>query len=89
MSERPAEYSQLAEEIVELVLSKVHRLPKEENSLVVIAAIEAIAWIAATETNNHCREKGKDSDAAMERAEEYSKLFASRVHHDLAETYKG
>jgi len=88
MTNRQSDYSHLAEEIVELVLSKIHRLPKDDPNLVVIAAVEAIAWIAAAETNNHCREHEKDSDAAMERIAEYTRLFTNRVQHDLAETFK-
>lgn len=88
MASQRNEYSHLAEEIVELVLSKIHRLPKEDPNLVVIAAVEAIAWIAATETNNYCRENNEDGEKAMERVAEYSRVFAARAQCDLTQNFK-
>ncbi|PCI59613.1 MAG: hypothetical protein COB37_11245 [Kordiimonadales bacterium] len=76
---------EMAQNVLNVVLSKIRQLPISDRSLVVIASVEAIAWIAAVETTTHCRNNGLDRTAARERIDEYAMLFVSNADRSLPE----
>ena len=73
----------LVEEIVEHLLGKYEALPLAKRKHVVSASIEAVAWIAASESAVYCRKTGRDMKDAMERAVACEKLFATEIERDL------
>lgn len=67
----------LVQEIVDVLLEKFERLPVVDRNTVVIASVEAVAWLAAMEVES-CKAKKELTDAdARKRFEEYIKLFAT------------
>jgi hypothetical protein len=82
----PYDHSPLVQEVVDTLLSKFEKLPHTDRQVVIIASIEAIAWIAAMESASHCKKKGLNSEHAMERIEDYAVLFANNAIRDLAKS---
>jgi len=75
--------SDLVEELVEHLLAKFETLPFSERKNVVYASIEAVAWIAATESAVYCRKQGQGIRKAMQRALACEQLFATEIERDL------
>jgi len=74
-------------EVVSVILSKIDKLPTSDRSLVVIAAIEAISWIAAKDVASHIRLTGYGSEEAEERCKIYVELFEVNLRRALPESY--
>jgi hypothetical protein len=92
-SEKPAratpmsEKSYLAQEMMMMLKFKVDQLPLLDPNLVVMAALEAAAWIAAEESAAHAKLTLGDSVSAMDRLDDYAKLFSRRAMRDLSDNY--
>ena len=69
--------SELVEEVVETLLTKFQTLPTVDRSLIVIASIEAIAWLASMESVSHCKKLGENDEHLQDRMNEYKKVFAT------------
>lgn len=82
-----SEQSELVSDLVEHLLAKYESLPIDDRKNVVGASIEAVAWIAATESAFHCRKNGQDLSAAMQRAADCEELFATEIERDLADSF--
>ncbi len=87
MAQDENKHAPLVQEVVETLLSKFEKLPKTDRQVVVIASIEAIAWIAAMESRSFCKKNDLNSEAAMDRIEEYALLFAHNATHELAKNF--
>lgn len=87
MAQAKHPHNDLVEEIVEHLLTKYETLPQEQRKHVVTASIEAVAWIAATESAVYCRKRGQDIREALMRTLECEKLFAQEIERDLATSF--
>lgn len=74
----------LVEEIVELLLTKYETLPRSLRGQIVPASIEAVAWIAASETAAYCRSKDGTLAEAVQRNSDCKQRFAAELEKDLA-----
>lgn len=82
-----SEQSFLAQEVVSIFISKVDKLPIVDPNLIVIAAVEAVAWIAAEESAANAKMNLRGKDVAANRVDEYARLFKQRALKDLAQNY--
>ncbi|MBL4789206.1 MAG: hypothetical protein JKY60_09210 [Kordiimonadaceae bacterium] len=87
MPDEAPKYLDHVHEVVSVVLSKIDKLPTADRSLVVIASIEAISWIAAKDVASHIRMKGYGSEEAEERCKTYVDLFELNLRRALPENY--
>lgn len=71
------EHSPLVKELVDVMLSKFEQQPAIDRSLVVIASIEATAWIASMESISHCKRHGLGPKEHRERFGQYCQAFAT------------
>lgn len=74
---------ELVREIVEHLLVKFEDLPAAQRKQVVSASIEAVAWIAASESAVHCEKNGKNIREARERTAACHTFFAAELERDL------
>ena len=77
------EHSPLVKELVDTLLSKFEKMPTVDRNLVVIASIEATAWIATMESISYCNRNGLNKETMRERFEEYCKIFEATGAMDL------
>jgi hypothetical protein len=82
-----SEQSSLAREVMDLFVSKVDSLPVLDTNLIVLAALETAAWIAAEESAAHCKIGLKNEVEATTRLRDYARVFHDRAQRDLAENY--
>lgn len=82
-----SEQSFLAQEVISLFTSKVDKLPIVDPNLIVMAAIEAVAWISAEESTAHAKMNLRGKDAAANRVDEYTRLFKQCALKDLGQNY--
>ena len=77
------EQSKLVKQVVSMLLTQFKNFPKVERSYIVIASIEALAWISAMETVSHCKEAKEGPEEANARIRQYSELFSSNAARGL------
>ena len=79
------EQSQLVKQVISMLLTQFKNFPNVERSYIVIASIEALAWISAMETVSHCKEANEGPEEAKARILQYSQLFSSNAARGLPE----
>ncbi|MBV1900766.1 MAG: hypothetical protein KUG56_03740 [Kordiimonadaceae bacterium] len=65
----------LVQEILDTLLLKFEELPIDDRNLIVIASIEAIAWIAAMECETFAENSIEEAGTAHRRFADYNYLF--------------
>ncbi|PCI59612.1 MAG: hypothetical protein COB37_11240 [Kordiimonadales bacterium] len=79
------EQSKLVKQVTGMLLTQFKNFPNVERSYIIIASIEALAWISAMETVSHCKEVNEGPEEAKARILHYSQLFSSNAARGLPE----
>ena len=88
MAEVGGENRPIVQEILDTLLLKFEELPIDDRNLIVIATIEAIAWISAMEAVAYAEKSDNEDETAHSRFADYNYLFTLAGNNRLAATTK-